>query len=1626
MSSTTLKPSQQQAQSTMSVSSATSSQHQLQQPTTSRQTANDLSSATSSSHSNMASNLAQQEIIAKIGLDHYLLIRFLKMLFGVSVILGVVAISTLVPLYVIRQTGEDLQGSDDHLGAGLQPMRRVEILQIGNVIDNKRLWATVLAVTLFSGLILVWSWSELMMFLKLRQEFLFRSASRYSSRVVLLQNLPEDLRTVEALKQLFVTAPGEGVEHVYLVRDVSCLEKAVKQRQVVLDKLEETESNYMNAIARASAMVSFTTLNMRSRSWLGRCVDKIKTCFGLEGSSVGVNSGKNADEEDFVGHLKLYQLGDVPKLSLTDLSSPADISSVPSASERRSSQTLQQQGTTLSNVSSSGGLAVLKWYQKPRRPRHYVGIPLLSKRQDSIRYYRGELCRLNKVIEREYEQQAKVMVDDRQGIRQPHAHRSQSRAGKGHYPEAKGTSAQPRSINASESIVILDDVAPASEGDSGSATKSARSSQVETLPAAFILMRTRAGAKAIASGMIGQDKIPMKSRTLGIPPRDIDWRVLGQATSHLAKLLRRTMIVSVGALLMVGCGLVVSAIASTAVFKGWERVIEEEAEIKTAPAIYLRQGVLAPFLLALLMFAGSWIINELCQYWGCVSKTQTDLLTQRCYIYFLLVNMVVVHPIVSLSLSWQGSTFVEVDSLAGFLIHAIPSYCSFAFSYILAAGLMLPIHHILQFSRLWTTLPTATLWSALGPLSWHESNRLQKSKSHPKTNSTSPTPAPAGEATAVGSTDSTASSSSNISASFEDNFSPAPTQTPRQAYQTRQPPFFNLQNLYPHLVLMFTISLALLPLAPLLFLFWIVALMGMNLCYRYLILQVVATKIQSGGLHYLQAIKFILFPALACPPLLLAVYLGIRQAWVQSAFSIVLLVAVLIARIVLEVQFGKREEMMLKKVEEYDLQPKILLLHSGKALGAGGKSGDKARGGGGEDKIVHLGHLSPSSFAHEASSITSDARGFSSDSDGEGPMGSSPNEIDEQGKETTSPRQRMIKRMIKRPTTIIGQYRNSFVSTISRGTRPKSVPVFDLERFETEILGIGNDTADTLAASQHGLSAQADAVTPYQGQIHSRNSSLIRAQTIGHAAAHGRTSSKTGFEAGFSFADGIEDPEICDLFQDYSSMSQRAVAEGSTLSKAEEEEVEKEVKYREIVKALRRASTVASRKKPDAPFAKTNRNNAATGTGSQQRRVRMAGATEFASPPLEAVNETQTTGLFNKRAAIVGRSNSNNNSNKTLFRASLPALLNPRPLHYTNNPYLLHQRSIDDALSNVSMSSGISSSGLHHNRGAPPSLPMLLIHRETVVAAKEWSRIQGLYLNPVLQEAKARAIVWLPSQTEQSFWGASPSSWNGIHRQGNNQHHHQQPVGSFSAGSLSSFVYCKYHAALRAREANDLNDLAISEAPEASDSPLALAINMGDTAGGSQSVTASAQGRAAFGLSTSTLTPAQGLPSGQSEHQQHQNQHHQCTCLVYQEVMKAVADAVALADQEIRDLRIVGLTVWLDSRHVIWGQDKEEDGQLGDRVMISTSPSMEFGGPQQREVGDGLLSWLEVDEDADAAVEGYKGGNEMHSHHHHLGKGAAGIIGGSMGVIMRRPIGYYGRLVGDGEEDDITRGLHSV
>ncbi|KAG0021685.1 hypothetical protein BGZ80_001896 [Entomortierella chlamydospora] len=645
----------------------------------------------------------------------------------------------------------------------------------------------------------------------------------------------------------------------------------------------------------------------------------------------------------------------------------------------------------------------------------------------------------------------------------------------------------------------------------------------------------------------------------------------------------------------------------------------------------------------------------------------------------------------------------------------------------------------------------------------------------------------------------------------------------------------------------------------------------------------------------------------------------------------------LISRVVIGVQFKKREEMMLREVEEYHIRLKGPPQDSDQDFDLNTASNTR-------DQSIHEAQASAQTLCTAVSSPQSSTlelaqpnhAGHSVDTTknshvkkGDDLTETSPGDLDTHN---TSYRRRVAKKS-QRPTTIIGQVRSSIFGGISSsGSRPKSVPVFDIDRYEKEILGLGYEQ------NKHRLYRE----DLDEFQVHDIfQSECARQENEAEGSGHG--SYGDGHEFPISFDSVL--PDTFDLNGGYATRRATAVNR-CTLTRTQLEEEQREAKYREIVKALRRASSVATGKYPNQTLSGVN-NLDMTANPSQDRQRRVSSR--------DAGGESSAAGFVPRRPELGATSQ----ATKAQFRKSLPALLNPTPLSYKTNPYLFHQPSISDVLSNIS-----SSSSNRSNYGFP-SLPMLLIHRELAVAAKEKNRIQNLYYNPVLREAKARAIVWLPSQTERSFWGTH----------GNEGTEH-----------------CKYHAELRQNKA---------AAPSATDT------------------TESVEDLSSFGLSTSTLAPAeQAHPNGLASY--HRGKH-QCTCRLYQQVTQAVADAVALADQEIRDLRIVGLTVWLDSRHVIWGQVNEEDGRLGDRVMISTVPHQFVSGSTvksniQKQVGDGLLSWLEAEE-----LEDGEDGEIHNDRLRQIGQGAPGIIGGSVGLVMKRPIGSYGKLVGDGEEDNISR-----
>jgi hypothetical protein len=85
-------------------------------------------------------------LITKIGLDHYLLLRFLWMMLVISAMISIPALFVLVPLYTVAQSGENPEPP----GAAVSPSR-IEKMYIGNVTNNDRLWATVMGIAVATG-----------------------------------------------------------------------------------------------------------------------------------------------------------------------------------------------------------------------------------------------------------------------------------------------------------------------------------------------------------------------------------------------------------------------------------------------------------------------------------------------------------------------------------------------------------------------------------------------------------------------------------------------------------------------------------------------------------------------------------------------------------------------------------------------------------------------------------------------------------------------------------------------------------------------------------------------------------------------------------------------------------------------------------------------------------------------------------------------------------------------------------------------------------------------------------------------------------------------------------------------------------------------------------------------------------------------------------------------------------------------------------------------------------------------------------------------------------------------------------------------------------------------------------
>ncbi|RUS15238.1 hypothetical protein BC937DRAFT_92716 [Endogone sp. FLAS-F59071] len=169
-------------------------------------------------------------LLEKVGIDHYLFIRFFRMCFFLFSAFAVVALLLLVPLNAVAE--------DNSPG--------LKLITFGNVLDTNRLWAHSLLTIIFSVTVLYALRREFIVFIRLRQDYQQHHATAPHSRIVLVRDVPPHLNNPRLLRKLFSIFPG-GVERVYVSRDPGDLPRLVNLRNRTLQRLETVEAQYVRS-----------------------------------------------------------------------------------------------------------------------------------------------------------------------------------------------------------------------------------------------------------------------------------------------------------------------------------------------------------------------------------------------------------------------------------------------------------------------------------------------------------------------------------------------------------------------------------------------------------------------------------------------------------------------------------------------------------------------------------------------------------------------------------------------------------------------------------------------------------------------------------------------------------------------------------------------------------------------------------------------------------------------------------------------------------------------------------------------------------------------------------------------------------------------------------------------------------------------------------------------------------------------------------------------------------------------------------------------------------------------------------------------------------------------------------
>ncbi|MCJ1474104.1 hypothetical protein MMC13_002762 [Lambiella insularis] len=194
------------------------------------------------------------EFVQKCGLDAYFFLRYLWLLLKIFVPSAMVILPILLPINYVDGRGPEFATGVYSNSTTWSNVTGLNEFAFGNVRpdDTNRYWAHLLLAT---GVI-IWScwvfFDELKDYVKLRQAYLTSPQHRLraSATTVLVEGIPKDWCTTEALDGLFDVFPG-GIRNIWINRKLDDLNDKIKLRNKLASSLESAETNLIRNAKKA-------------------------------------------------------------------------------------------------------------------------------------------------------------------------------------------------------------------------------------------------------------------------------------------------------------------------------------------------------------------------------------------------------------------------------------------------------------------------------------------------------------------------------------------------------------------------------------------------------------------------------------------------------------------------------------------------------------------------------------------------------------------------------------------------------------------------------------------------------------------------------------------------------------------------------------------------------------------------------------------------------------------------------------------------------------------------------------------------------------------------------------------------------------------------------------------------------------------------------------------------------------------------------------------------------------------------------------------------------------------------------------------------------------------------------